>query len=416
MFHRIGAAAYKNNLDNTLEICRLLGNPEKKFRSVHIAGTNGKGSVSHMLASVFREAGYKTGLFTSPHLKDFRERIRIDGRMISRRRVIRFIADHQQEFSKIQPSFFEWTWGLAAEYFAEQQVDIAIIETGMGGRLDSTNVIEPELAVITNIGLDHMQFLGDTLDKIAIEKAGIIKPGVPVVIGETHTKTQRVFIQKASDLKTSIKFADMSFKVESYSQLGAKKPLLRISVRNNSFHETESYTLPLTGLYQLKNVCTVLQCLEILKERYHMITRERIRRGLRHVVKNTRLQGRWQVIGTHPLTIADIGHNKDGILQVVSQIERSVFKTLHMVIGVVNDKDIDAMLNLFPKNASYYFCKADIPRGLDAEMLKRKAELASLKGEAYISVHEAFTAARAAADDADLIVVTGSAFVVAEVI
>ncbi|HOW32249.1 MAG TPA: folylpolyglutamate synthase/dihydrofolate synthase family protein [Bacteroidales bacterium] len=416
MFHRIGAAAYKNNLDNTLAICRLLGNPERKFRCIHVAGTNGKGSVSHMLASILQEAGYNTGLFTSPHLKDFRERIRVNGKMISKTEVIRFIQKHHKEFESIQPSFFEWTWGLASHYFEKQQVDIAVIETGMGGRLDSTNVLSPELSVITNIGYDHMQFLGDTLAKIAAEKAGIIKTLTPVVIGETNPETKPVFLQKAQEMNAPIHFADASFSTESQFVTKHRIPELRLVVRNNNDKTSHQYISPLAGNYQLKNICTVLQCIDILKDKGWKIDDAHTFNGIRHVIRNTHLQGRWQVIGRKPLTIADIAHNKDGITEVVKQIQQTQYQALHMVIGVVNDKDVAAMLSLLPVQAKYYFCKADIPRGLDADILKETAGEKDLLGNTYPSVNEAFKAARQEAQSDDLVVVTGSAFVVAEVV
>lgn len=416
MFHRIGAAAYKSSLENTIAICHLLGNPENKFSSIHIAGTNGKGSVSHFLASVMQEAGYKTGLFTSPHLKDFRERIRINGKMIPKREVIRFITKHRKDFENIKPSFFEWTWGLAADYFARQQVDIAILETGMGGRLDSTNVVTPVLSVITNIGFDHTQFLGDTLEKIANEKAGIIKPGIPVVIGETHPDTAKVFREKAQEANSPAIFADDNFQVINHGRSGKSRPTLWLEMRNKRENTLSTYQSALTGIYQLKNMVTVLQSVEVLRSGGYNITESHVRNGIRNVIRNTHFRGRWQVIGKHPLTIADIGHNKDGITEVMKQIEMTPHNKLRLVIGVVNDKDIDAMLSLLPAEAEYYFCKANIPRGLDAAILKKKANALGLKGENYASVHEALTAARNDSGKDDLVVVTGSAFVVAEVV
>lgn len=416
MFHRIGPAAYKNSLDNTISICRLLGNPEQKFRSVHIAGTNGKGSVSHFLASILQEAGYKTGLFTSPHLKDFRERIRINGKMIPKGEVIKFITRYKTDFEIIQPSFFEWTWGLTADYFAREQVDIAVLETGMGGRLDSTNVVIPELSVITNIGYDHMQFLGDTLDKIATEKAGIIKPGIPAVIGETHPDTAPVFIKKANEVNSPVYFADVNYKVLDYESAGGEYPKLRIWVENQSDRTASILISPLTGLYQLKNIVTVLQSVEVLQSNGYKITHEHIKNGISRVLRNTHLKGRWQVIGRQPLTVADIGHNKDGIIEVLRQIEVTPHENLSIVLGVVNDKDVKAMLGLMPVKAKYYFCKADIPRGLDALVLQQKANNKGLAGNVYNTVREALIAARYESGKEDLVVVTGSAFVVAEVV
>lgn len=416
MFHRIGPAAYKNSLDNTISICRLLGNPEQKFRSVHIAGTNGKGSVSHFLSSILQEAGYKTGLFTSPHLKDFRERIRINGKMIPKGDVVKFISRHRKDFETIQPSFFEWTWGLAADYFARDMVDIAVLETGMGGRLDSTNVVTPDLSVITNIGFDHMQFLGNTLEKIAAEKAGIIKPGIPVVIGETHPETAQVFVRKAQADSSPVYFADANYHVLNHKIAGGVNPKLRIWIENQAYRTVRLIESPLTGLYQLKNIVTVLQSVEVLQSRGYRITDDHIKHGIGQVLRNTHLNGRWQVIGRQPLTVADIGHNKDGIKEVLRQIEVTPHENLSIVLGVVNDKDIDAMLSLLPVKAKYYFCKADIPRGLDASLLQQKASIKGLAGNTYNSVYEALIDARNESEKNDLVVVTGSAFVVAEVV
>jgi dihydrofolate synthase/folylpolyglutamate synthase len=416
MFHRIGAAAYKADLSNTLALCKILGNPEKEFKSIHIAGTNGKGSTSHFLASVMQESGYKTGLFTSPHLKDFRERIRIDGKMISKRDVTAFVELHQNDFNDIQPSFFEWTFALAAWYFAKENVDIAVMETGMGGRLDSTNVISPVISVITNIGLDHTQFLGNTLAEIAAEKAGIIKPGIPVVIGETHPETASIFNEFAQRLQLELTFADQHISLKQTHFTKHRPPLL--AAEFHSFINTNEYKLvsSLSGKYQLKNLATVICTIEKLIEKGFNIRKEQIISGIRKVVKNTGLMGRWQTISQNPLTIADIGHNPDGINEVLDQIALTSYKNLHFVIGVVNDKDVKTMLSKLPKEATYYFCKADIPRGLDAGILAQKASEFSLQGNAYHSVTEALKAATMAAETNDLIMVGGSAFVVAEVL
>jgi dihydrofolate synthase / folylpolyglutamate synthase len=416
MFHRIGAAAYKDNLDNTMAISELLGKPELRFPAVHIAGTNGKGSVSHFIASVLQEAGFKTGLFTSPHLRDFRERIRINGKMIPQREVTRFVESCQTLFDSLQPSFFEWTFGLATDYFARQKVDVAVIETGMGGRLDSTNIIHPEITVITNIGYDHMQFLGDTLTRIASEKAGIFKAGIPIVIGETQPETDHVFIQKATKLKSVIIFADQHYQVDQWTITKHQHPRLILRVKKKEEQLIEKYTSPLTGQYQIKNILTVLQTIEGMKQKGFMIQDEDIRKGIRRVIRNTRFKGRWQVISQNPLIIADIGHNKDGIAEIVSQIGKTSHDRLHLVLGVVNDKDINSILKLLPGQATYYFCKADIPRGLDASILKKKASQVGLHGASYISVKEALDAARKAAGNNDLVVICGSAFVVAEII
>ncbi|MFN8135718.1 MAG: folylpolyglutamate synthase/dihydrofolate synthase family protein [Bacteroidales bacterium] len=415
MFHRIGAAAYKADLNNTIALCQMLGNPEKEFKSVHIAGTNGKGSTSHFIASVLQQQGYKTGLFTSPHLKDFRERIKVNGRMISKSEVTAFVSRHHKEFDAIQPSFFEWTFALAAWYFAKQKVDIAVIETGMGGRLDSTNVITPLVSIITNIGFDHTQFLGSTLSEIAAEKAGIIKPGIPVVIGETHPETAATFTSRSLQCGSEITFADQQFACVSSGYTRHRPPMLKAEFHSEN---KDKYLLvsALSGKYQLKNLGTVLSALEALRKQGIKIQAENITSGIRNVVKNTGLKGRWQTLSRNPLTIADIGHNPDGIREVLDQIKITPHEKLHFVIGVVNDKDVHTMLGKLPKQATYYFCKADIPRGHDASVLAEQAAGFSLQGQVYKSVGEALAAARAAAAANDLVMVGGSAFVVAEVV
>lgn len=416
MFHRVGATAYKANLDNTLALSRLLGFPERSYPTIHIAGTNGKGSTSHFIASILMEAGYKTGLFTSPHLRDFRERIRVNGRMIPKKEVTRFVDAYKDSFGRIQPSFFEWTFALASEYFRNCAVDIAVFETGMGGRLDSTNIIQPELCVITNIGLDHMQFLGDSTEAIAREKAGIIKPGIPVVIGETQTGPDKVFLDMATLHKSNIVFADQHYRVERHFLSKHLSPLLSLKVDSSSDALRGMYHSPLTGDYQLKNLITVLQSIEILQQKGYSITPKQVRSGIRKVTRNTGLEGRWQVLSAHPLTIADIGHNPDGIRQVVMQLDRINYRKLHIVLGVVHDKDSGSMLDLLPGNASYYFCKADIPRGMNSLELKAKAAETGLTGDAYLSVKQAYATAQLNAHADDCILITGSAFVVAEII
>lgn len=416
MFHRIGAAAYKADLSNTIALCKILGNPEKDFKSIHIAGTNGKGSTSHFLASVLQESGFKTGLFTSPHLKDFRERIRINGKMISKRNVTAFVEQHQSDFNNIEPSFFEWTFALAVWYFAKEKVDIAVMETGMGGRLDSTNVIKPVITVITNIGLDHTQFLGNTLAEIATEKAGIIKPEIPVVVGETHKETSRVFNEFSTRNHSKITFADEQIKAINFHFTRHSPPLLSAEYHSSLTSNSYSLLSPLSGKYQLKNLATTLCTIENLIQSGWQIDKQDILKGIRNVVKNTGLMGRWQTISRNPLTIADIGHNPDGINEVLEQIALTPHEKLHFVIGVVNDKDVRTMLSKLPKDASYYFCKADIPRGLDAGELAKLAEGFSLKGTVYTSVKEALTSAQQAAGDCDLVMVGGSAFVIAEVV
>jgi len=415
MFHRIGAAAYKADLGNTIALCSKLGNPERNFRSIHIAGTNGKGSTSHFLASVLQDAGFKTGLFTSPHLKDFRERIKINGLMIGKKEVSAFVENHKADFNDIQPSFFEWTFALAAWYFAKEKVDIAVIETGMGGRLDSTNVVKPIVTVITNIGLDHTQFLGNTLAEIAIEKAGIIKPGIPVHIGETHSDTESVFNEFAQKLQSEILFADQQILLRKSHFTKHRLPLLASEFHSSITGQSYKFTSPLSGKYQLKNLATTICALERLQRAGLEIKKNSMISGIRNVIKNTGLMGRWQTISQNPLTIADIGHNPDGIREVLDQIALTPHHKLHFVIGVVNDKDVKAMLSKLPQNATYYFCKADIPRGMDAAELCKFAENFSLQGKAYQSVKKALASARQAAGVNDLVLVGGSAFVVAEI-
>lgn len=390
MYQRVGQSAYKADLAATIHLADYLNNPENSFKNVHVAGTNGKGSTSHMLASVFQEAGYKTGLYTSPHLKDFRERIKINGEMIPKKNVSEFVEKHKSFFENNQISFFEMAVGLAFDYFRNEKVDIAIIEVGMGGRLDSTNIISPEVSVITNIGLDHVQFLGNTLEKVAVEKGGIIKSGIPVVIGETLPETKPVFEKIASERVAAITFAET--------------------------FDAADYTSDLKGIYQKKNIKTVLATLEILQSKDWNISEENIKSGLMNTIKNTGLLGRWQILNESPKVICDTGHNKDGLQLVLEQLKSESYKNLHIVLGVVNDKDLASVLPLFPKNATYYFCKPRIPRGLDASLLLSQARGFELVGEDYISVKEAYNAAVKAASINDLVFVGGSTFVVAEVV
>lgn len=427
VFTRVGASAYKANLDNTIELCNRLDNPQHQFKSVHIAGTNGKGSTSHMLAAVLQVAGYKTGLYTSPHLKDFRERIRINGEMISEQSVIDFVAAHQQDFEEIQPSFFEMTVGLAFEIFANEKIDIAVIETGLGGRLDSTNIITPLLSVITNIGWDHMNILGDTLQLIAAEKAGIIKPNIPVIIGEKQDEVAEIFIRKAEKESAPISFASELFnaKVKSQNSKGYND-LLEVEITplttrhspltTHSQPITHNLQLDLTGSYQLKNIKTVLSAVNELRQQGYTITDDHIKTALRQVKTLTGLHGRWETLSTGPLTICDTGHNPDGIEEVLKNIAGVKFDRLHFVIGMVNDKDSSKVLSMLPKDAVYYFCKPDIPRGLEAESLKEKAESFGLKGDVYPTVKAALSSAQTAAGPTDLVFVGGSTFVVAEVV
>ena len=413
MYQRIGAAAYKADLNNTIALLNMLGNPQNNFKSVHVAGTNGKGSCSHMLASIFQEAGYKTGLYTSPHLRDFRERIRINGEMIPEEQVVDFIAKYQESFEKMELSFFEMTVGMAFDYFSNEQVDIAIVEVGMGGRLDSTNLITPELSVITNIGLDHVQFLGDTLEKIAGEKAGIIKEGIPVVIGETQSETHQVFENKAAECHSPIFFADQIFDCDKIHIESLYKQEYDIWKNNDLY--LEACEIPLMGNYQKKNLTTVMCAADLLREKFQL-TDDHLRDGIANVIRNTHLMGRWQILNNDPLTIADTGHNVDGIREVISQLAEMSYNKLHFVIGMVNDKDIDHVLQLLPHSCEYYFCKADIPRGLDANILAEKAFELGLRGKVYESVRDAYQSAINAAYIDDVVFVGGSNFIVAEVV
>ena len=413
MYQRIGAAAYKANLDTTIEILNHLGNPQHNFRSVHIAGTNGKGSVSHSLASVFQEAGYKTALYTSPHLRDFRERIRINGEMISEDKVVSFIKENKTKLEELELSFFEMTVAMAFDYFSKEKVDIAIIEVGMGGRLDSTNVIRPELSLITNISLDHVKFLGDDESKIAVEKAGIIKTETPVVIGETQERSKNVFIEKAKEKNSPIYFADKIIECRKNTTDNIEYQDFDIYKENTLYLKNLKY--PLLGNYQKKNLATIICALDILRNKFN-IEDNHIYEGLSKVVTNTGLMGRWQVINKKPLAIADTGHNVAGINEVVKQLSETKFDKLHFVLSVVNDKDIEGILKLLPDYADYYFCKADIPRGLDAEILADKARAVGLKGEVYASVRQAYETACNNAKDGDLVFVGGSNFTVAEVV
>jgi len=391
MYQLQGASAYKKDLTNTHLLLTHLDNPQEKIKCIHVAGTNGKGSTSHMLASILQEAGYKVGLYTSPHLKDFRERIKINGKDISEEFVTDFINKHKSFFESNDMSFFEMTVGLAFDYFSKEKVDIAVIEVGMGGRLDATNIITPLVSVITNIGLDHIQFLGNTLEAIAFEKAGIIKPNIPIVIGEYTLNTKPVFLAKSKECTSEIYFASDLI--------------------------LETYPSDLIGDYQMQNKKTVLQTIAVLNaQKEFIITPENIKSGLLQVVRNTDLQGRWQQINEFPKVICDTAHNKNGLEIVLKQIQKEEFDDLHIVLGVVNDKDLDEILPLFPKKAKYYFCKPNIPRGLDAVILKQKAATFELTGEVYNSVSEAYQKAIENAGKSDFIYIGGSTFVVAEIL
>jgi dihydrofolate synthase/folylpolyglutamate synthase len=415
MFQRIGAAAYKANLDNTHAIMSLLGHPENKFKSVHIAGTNGKGSSSHMLAAVLQSAGYKVGLYTSPHLKDFRERIRINGRMISRQYITDFVNRYQAPFEKIEPSFFEWTVGLAFDYFSKQKVDIAIIETGLGGRLDSTNVITPLVSLITNISKDHQNLLGNTLELIAIEKAGIIKKGVPVVIGEYQEETHFVFEQTASKRRAPLYLAGNHFRIR-LNKAPARADVLLADVFQEGQLILKNLSCDLAGSYQQKNLPAVLQTVVLLQKAGFTLSNKDLRKGLGNVKTLTGLRGRWEKLGTKPLTYADTGHNEAGIKEVLKQIRRTPHKNLFFVLGMVSDKDISSILSLLPKKARYFFCKASVPRAMDARELQEKAGVYGLKGECWPTVKKAAKAARLQARSSDLVVIGGSTFTVADAI
>ncbi len=411
MFQRVGAAAYKANLDNTNKIVELLGKPHQKLKCVHVAGTNGKGSSSHMIASVLQQAGYKTGLYTSPHLIDFRERIKINGKMISKNYIVDFVEKYKEEFEKIEPSFFEWTVGLAFDYFAKEEVDVAVIEVGLGGRLDSTNVITPKVSLITNISYDHMNLLGDTLEKIAAEKAGIIKARVPVVVSQYQSESGPLFNAVAKELKTAVQFADKNYKVIDHT---LKDDYLNTNILNKVKNTSINLELDLTGTYQLKNVLGVLNTLDVIEKSGFIIEETDIKKGLKQVVKNTGLEGRWQTISEKPLIIADTGHNEDGIKNVIANLKTIEYSHLHFVFGTVNDKDVSKILELLPKEATYYFTKANIPRALDENELFEKAQKLKLKGKAFSSVKSAIEAAKKAVKKNDLILIGGSTFIVGD--
>lgn len=390
MYQNKGKSAYKSDLSNTIKLAEYLEHPETKFKSIHVAGTNGKGSTSHMIASVLQEASYKVGLYTSPHLKDYRERIKINGKCISKQFVIQFIKRNKAFFEANQLSFFEMTVGLAFEYFAKKEVDIAIIEVGLGGRLDSTNIITPEVSVITNIGLDHTQFLGNTIQKIAKEKGGIIKPNVPVVIGQTQDETMPIFNALAEDNSASIYYADQLI--------------------------SDVLESDLKGSYQKHNIKTAVQALRLIGKKGFSISNMQLKNGLANVVQNTELLGRWQILQNDPKIICDTAHNKEGLSYTLEQLDMEEYNQLHMVLGFVNDKQIDTLIDMFPKGAIYYFCKPNILRGLDADALKAKFEDKNRLGIAYKSVNEALKKAMKNATSQDLIYVGGSTFVVAEII
>ena len=413
MFQRIGAAAYKANLDNTLALDEYLGNPHTHFKSVHVAGTNGKGSVCHMLSAILQEAGYRTGLYTSPHMKDFRERIRINGKCIDKQDVTDFVNNHKKFIDQLKPSFFEMTVAMAFDSFRKEKVDIAIIETGLGGRLDSTNIIQPAVSVITNIGLDHTNFLGNSLEKIAGEKAGIIKHRTPVVIGETQ-KIFPVFMKKANEMHATLYIADQWYRVEEISSETIDRQSFQVYIKDDL--RFDRIVTDLTGNYQLKNLATVLRTIDVLKEAGFKITDRTILSGCRNVIKLTGLRGRWEILGIAPLVISDIGHNREGLIEVVRQINRTPHKKLHFIFGIVGDKDPVPVLKILPKKATYYFTQADIPRALAKEELFVMASKLGLQGAIYSTPAEALEAARKVSDSDDLVFVGGSTFVVSEIL
>ncbi|NPA68416.1 MAG: bifunctional folylpolyglutamate synthase/dihydrofolate synthase [Chlorobi bacterium] len=413
MYQRQGKTAYKKTLDNIFALCEHSGNPHKRFKSIHVAGTNGKGSVSHMLASVLQTAGYKTGLYTSPHLTDFRERIKINGEMIPEYELVNYVEENKDFFDKIKPSFFEMTVAAAFYYFAKREVDVAVIETGLGGRLDSTNIITPLLSIITNISFDHVQFLGNTLKDIAVEKAGIIKKGVPVVIGEYDEETSEIFIKRAEKLNSPIFFADKEYSCE-YSLLSSDYKQI-LNVDKNGKPEYYNLKIDLNGVYQKKNVICVLKSIDVLSEKFNL-HKEDVYKGLLHVTDNTGFRGRWQVLGYNPLIVADGGHNEAGLKEVVEQIKKIPYKTLHFIFGTVKDKDIESILSLLPKDAFYYFTKAEIPRAYDEKDLLKRALSSGLRGTSYDNVEKAFYEAKKNAAKEDFIFAGGSIFVIAEVL
>jgi dihydrofolate synthase/folylpolyglutamate synthase len=413
-YHRIGKAAYKNNLENTILLDNYFNKPHLKYPAIHVAGTNGKGSVTHMIASVLQEAGYKTGLYTSPHLKDFRERIKVSGEMISENEVTTFVEKHKHIIESVKPSFFEMTVAMAFNYFAECSVDVAVIEVGLGGRLDSTNIINPVLSIITNIGHDHSDLLGDTIEKIAFEKSGIIKKDVPVIVSETQPETKSIFINKAKELDSKIVFADKFYLCDlgQYESLSSERKYLMTEL---SIKHKINGKLFLGGDYQSKNLQAVFTAFKLLKKDFE-VSENNITEGIRKVIINTGLQGRWQVLSTSPLTICDTAHNKEGLEYVMKQIQRIPKSSLHIILGFVNDKDLGLVLPLFPTDALYYFTKASVSRALSESLLKSEAAKYGLTGQSFSDVVTALDYARHNAKESDLIFIGGSTFVVAEVI
>ncbi len=412
MFSRVGSSAFKKDLTNTIILLEHLENPHQKFKSIHVGGTNGKGSVSHMMASVLQTAGYKTGLYTSPHIHDFRERIKINGVLADEFFVIEFVEKISGLIDQVKPSFFEITVAMAFDYFAQKKVDIAVIEVGLGGRLDSTNVIDPVLSVITNIGFDHMNMLGDSLSEIAFEKSGIIKENTPVVVGERNAESDEVFLQAAALHDSDILFAEDIYATTNYQW---KQNHLIVEVQNQLIQNYHQFKLDLSGIYQIKNVCTVLSAFDVLYDKGFIIKDDIIKEGLANVVTNTGLTGRWQVIHKEPLIVLEVAHNEDGIQQMLKHLNELTFQNLHIIFGIVKDKDIRAILQLFPPQAKYYFTQADIPRALPASELKSIADNLNLTGEVFTNVNEALQNVLSVAGKEDVIIVCGSIFLIAEV-
>lgn len=413
MFQRVGPAAFKKDLTNITALCNALGNPQQQFKSIHIAGTNGKGSSAHMLASVLQEAGYQVGLYTSPHYKDFRERIKRNGKLIPKKKVVEFVKNNNTLFEEIKPSFFEITVALAFKYFADKNVDIAIIETGLGGRLDSTNILNPMLSLITNISLDHQQFLGDTIQEIAKEKAGIIKQNTPVIISEYQEEVADIFIKKASAMQSEIWFANKEYNI---LQKNATLEYSSFEISRKNGRLAKDLKLGLIGNYQQKNLAGVLKAIEWLSQSGYNISYKSFVNGLLHVAENTRMLGRWQVIDTHPLTICESAHNPGGLRLLQQQLLQQPYDNLHVVFGMVNDKSPEKVVPYLPREATYYFAKANIPRGMNAQELADQMNKNGLKGKPYKSVKKALKAARKQAEPNDLILIGGSIFIVAEVL
>ncbi len=420
MFHRVGASAFKKDLTNTRLLCDVLGNPQTHYPTIHIAGTNGKGSTAHMVAAILQAAGYRTGLYISPHYKDFRERIKVNGEYISKKYVKQFVKNNIPHFESIKPSFFEMTVAMAFDYFKAEKVDIAVIEVGLGGRFDSTNIITPLVSVITNISLDHTDMLGETLPQIAFEKAGIIKSHVPVVIGEVHPETKAVFMEKADLEHSPIYFASENIDIQTIkSDNEFEYSTFHVSLKNTflDFKDLKYLKVNLSGDYQEKNVVTAIETINILNHYTDFkITEKQLRNGLENIKSLTKILGRWQVIGHNPTILCDSAHNEGGLIYVTEQLKKLTFNTLHIVLGFVKDKDLSKVLRLLPPNATYYFAKANIPRGLDADILRGMSEAHGLKGKAYKTVRQALAAAKKCAKSDDLIYVGGSIFVVAEVL